>query len=96
MVIAAAVGLGVWPPYALRVRAANAWPDGLAATGGGADARPEALATSGAVLCSRLDSAPERDRACQVAKVLRLERQRPLTKVVVDGIVCSNFRHFAT
>lgn len=49
MVIAVAVGLGVWPSYALGVRAANARPE-VAATGGESDARPEALATGGALL----------------------------------------------
>jgi hypothetical protein len=50
MVIAVAVGLGVWPSYALRVRAANARPVTIAAAGSGGDARPEALATGGALL----------------------------------------------
>ena len=49
MVIAVAVGLGLWPSYALRVRAANTGPE-IVATGVTADARPEALATGGALL----------------------------------------------
>ena len=52
MVIAVAVMLGVWPTYAWRVRAANVRPEVVAVktTGRGADARPEALATGGALL----------------------------------------------
>lgn len=52
MVVVVAVGLGVWPTYALRVRAANVRPEVVAAVtqGRGADARPEALATGGALL----------------------------------------------
>jgi hypothetical protein len=51
MVIAGAVGLGVWPTYAERVRAANVRPEIVAvATRSTADARPEALATGGALL----------------------------------------------
>ena len=50
MVLAVAVGLGLWPPHALRVRAAVAGPEVVATTTSGADARPEALATGGALL----------------------------------------------
>ncbi|MEO8256577.1 MAG: hypothetical protein ABI868_04445 [Acidobacteriota bacterium] len=49
MVITVAVGLGVWPSVALRIQAANAWPEVVAA-GSRSDARPEALITGGALL----------------------------------------------
>jgi hypothetical protein len=50
MVLAVAVGLGLWPTYAPRVRAALAGPEVVATTTGRADARPESLAIGGALL----------------------------------------------